>query len=258
MKLQFVDFRQLREEDDPQQIRKAIVRLASEIARLLKIKVTPAPTPEELEEQRQKQAEQERKDAVRARKQAEQEEQAAEERQRREAAVREERQRQIDERIGGVRAFFAEHRVKVVGALAAVGAVALAGALVPSGEQIPVPEPGGRGATPTGSGAPDDPVAAARSPTPKPGEWLIGEWVIDQATAKNCNSKMNIAKSDTKGFLRFIDPDRNKSEEYETTILSEGSLQNELWTYSLQSNGNVTMQLRSDPSVRLELSKCAG
>lgn len=66
-KLQFVDFRQLREDDDPQQIRKAVVRLAAEIARLLKIKVMPAPSPEELAERLRKDAEQARKEEKRKR-----------------------------------------------------------------------------------------------------------------------------------------------------------------------------------------------
>jgi len=162
----------------------------------------------------------------------------------------------VTEQIGAARTILAEHRVKVLGALGVVGAVALAGALVPSGEQVPVPEPNGQSATPRSAVAINDLATVSPSPTPKPGEWLIGEWVIDQ----DCNSKLGVAASDKDGFLRFYDPAKNadSGEEDKITILSEGKLHNTLYIYSRQPNGNITMQLLRDPKVRLELSKCAG
>lgn len=219
-KLQFVDFRQLREDDDPQQIRKAVVRLAGEIARLLKIKVTPAPTPEELEEQRRRQEEKARKEEQRrraeeeaanrkaeeARREAErleherlEEEQRQEEAERQRlaelerqqeeqraarAAAREERRRAINERIGAARTMLAANRFKVLGALGVVGVAALAGVLLPQGEQ-PVGETLGVVTAPTGT---SDPEKAAADPTSTL-RALTGTWTLESIPCSEANAE---------------------------------------------------------------------
>lgn len=155
MKLQFVDLRQLRKDDDPQQIRKAILRLAGEIARLLKIKVTRLPTPEELEtrrhvaaerarrEQERQRLEQERieREQIEARQKAEAEQQfewerLAEQRRKRETqdaarrAAREARYRSVGGKVGKfattLNAFFRKNRHTTLGLGIAVGVIPLA------------------------------------------------------------------------------------------------------------------------------------
>lgn len=163
-------------------------------------------------------------------------------------------------------AFAKENRVPLLGLGATVGVLSLVLTLASLGVApgaIPKADPtaiaSGSGLTP--GVAPEPSPPAASKATAKPGEWLIGEWVTDQEAKKeNCYSRLGVAASDKDGFLRFYDPQKNANyeEEDKITILSDGSLRNTLWTYTRQPNGNITMQLRSDPKIRLELSKCGG
>lgn len=166
-------------------------------------------------------------------------------------AARAERLRRLRQRLAAIPAALAEHRVVALGAGAVAAALGLA---------ITLPQWSAPLGTPGDTAAPTtkEPPPAAPSPPAEPEAWLIGEWVMDQAKAGNCDSKLIIETGEKDGFLRFTNPANDKAEEYEITVLSPKSLKNELWTYSLEPDGKVSMQLRSDPDIRLELSKCAG
>ena len=218
--LQFVDFRQLREDDDPHQIRRAVVRLAAEIARLLKVKVAPAPTPEELEELRRREAEKALKEEQRKRaeeeearhkaeeerlekerlererleenrQRAEAERQQLEERQKqREAeraariAARKEWQRRTKERLASVLGAFSGRAAKALAGLGVLGTVVLFAALSLNGEQTSKVE---TGITTVDAGlgqpkaAPDDVGTEART--------LIGTWSLEGVPCVKANAE---------------------------------------------------------------------
>lgn len=174
------------------------------------------------------------------------------------AAAREERRRAISERIGAARTMMAAHRFKVLGALGVVSAVAIAGALVPSGEQVPVPDPDGRSATPSSAGTTSDPATASPSPTPKPGEWLIGEWVINQKDNDGCERRMNVTRGREADQLNFefpeLPPDLSGPDSFE--VQDVDTLTTTGWKYTKSPNGTITMQSLVDPRQVQELSKC--
>ncbi len=240
-----------------------------------------------LEEQRQKDAtdaaiiakerrleaerlERERLDEQRRQEEAERQRLAEEERKQEErraarAAAREARRRAISERVGGATsalgAFVNDNRVPLVGLGTTVGVLSLVLTLASLGvgqEAIPEGEPSAvaSGSEPTLAVAPTPSPATTPVATTKEGEWLVGEWVIDQTKTRNCSDKLHVETSDKDGFLRFIKPGKI-TEDYPITVLSKDSLETDDWRYSRQENGKIAMQLLDDPKVLLELSKCA-
>jgi hypothetical protein len=158
-------------------------------------------------------------------------------------------------------AFAKENRVPLLGLGATVGVLSLVLTLASLGVApgaIPKADPTAiaSGSGPTPGVAPEPSPTATSKATAKPGEWLIGKWVIDQAKT-GCGDKLNVEASDKHGFLRFIKPGQI-TKDYRITIISKESLETDDWRYSRQPNGKIAMQLRRDPKVFLELSKCAG
>ncbi|WDA41515.1 toll/interleukin-1 receptor domain-containing protein [Erythrobacter sp. BLCC-B19] len=255
-KLQFVDFRKLREDDDPQQIRKALVRLSGEIARLLKVKVRRALTAEELAQIRlDEQAalrEAERFEAERA---AEMQRAREEQRQRHAAqqAARAEKQRQRADRLAGLRAYFDTHRNNFLGLAMTIVTAAIILAVV----QItadPVPA--------TGSPTLDDletPYGVAGTPSEElPGAWLIGTWAIKNEAVTWCSHDIIVSRgmADDQLFFEFpADESRNGGD---TIVSARGNtLETSGYTYTRLLNGNVEMQGKKDRKNRAELIKCA-
>jgi len=172
------------------------------------------------------------------------------------AAAREERRRAINERFGAAWTVLAANRVKVVGALGLVGAVAFLSALPPLGEQVPVPDSDGGSATPSIGGAIGSPPAVVPSPKLKPGEWLVGEWVVNKA-ANGCDRKMTVTHGENERQLYFEFswiPNSRAPDIFK--IQDDGSLTTTGWKYAKMSNGKVMMQQLNNQNASQELSKC--
>lgn len=216
--LQFVDFRQLREDDDPQQIRRAVVRLAGEIARLLKIKVAPPPSPEELEKQRLAKEAEERAEAQRKRKEEEERERRAQE-QREEAQRAAERERAERERREEAAALEAkrleekkreererrekeaqekakrrkEQRDKMMaaaGSMLTMRAVMIGAAAVVVGLVLWLPSSGTLFDSQPSSGPEETSVEpdVITAPAPDPAAPLIGAWTLESVPCESANA----------------------------------------------------------------------
>lgn len=255
-KLQFVDFRKLREDDDPQQIRKALVRLSGEIARLLKVKVRRALTAEELAQIRlDEQAalrEAERFEAERA---AEMQRAREEQRQRHAAqqAARAEKQRQRADRLAGLRAYFDTHRNNFLGLAMTIATLAIILAVVQLTAD-PVPA--------TGSPTLDDletPYGVAGTPSEQlPGEWLIGAWAIKSEATTGCPHDIIVSRGMADDQLFFEFPDNEDRNGVDTMVSTrDDMLETSGYTYTLLPSGNVEMQGKKDRKNRAELIKCA-
>ena len=256
-KLQFVDFRKLREDDDPQQIRKALVRLSGEIARLLKVKVRRALTAEELAQIRlDEQAalrEAERFEAERA---AEMQRAREEQRQRHAAqqAARAEKQRQRADRFAGLRAYFDTHRNNFLGLAMTIATLAIILAVVQLTAD-PVPA--------TGSPTLDDletPYGVAGTPSEQlPGEWLIGTWAYkDDEVGTGCSASIIVTRGPEDDHLFFEFPGIEKNNGGDLIVSArDDALETSGYNYTLLPNGNVVMQGKKNKANRRELIKCA-
>jgi hypothetical protein len=103
-------------------------------------------------------------------------------------AARAERQRQTDERIGGFRAFFAEHRYTLIGLGATVGVSALI--LTIAQLTSPIPQKAFEDAGAGADSAFATPMPAAADPTPArdPAESLVGTWTLESIPCARANA----------------------------------------------------------------------
>jgi hypothetical protein len=93
--------------------------------------------------------------------------------------------------------------------------------------------------------------------SPPSGEWLIGEWVINQADS-GCKRQLHIARTEKTNELNFDFPnlpDLNGPDVFR--MLGEEVVQTSGWRYVKLPTGNVRMQSISDVKLVQELSKCA-
>ena len=94
--------------------------------------------------------------------------------------------------------------------------------------------------------------------SPKPGEWLIGQWVIDQSE-NGCARRLHISQGKTNNELVFENPDglKKNGDADQFKVESDAVLTTSAWRYRLGAAGIVTMQQIDGEGTTMELSKCA-
>ena len=104
----------------------------------------------------------------------------------------------------------------------------------------------------------DPPPVVAEPPIakPKPGEWLIGEWVMNQSEFQ-CKRRYPITRGHAENELRFANPDfDDASGSDEFKIESDTVLKTSTWRYTKKSADVVVMQSLDNTALTWELSKC--
>lgn len=109
--------------------------------------------------------------------------------------------------------------------------------------------------------APDEvianpPVTAPAEPEEAPGEWMVGEWVIDQ-NRFGCTKRMHITRGSSESELVFTNPDAGVGGSDSFTLDSAGRLNTSSWTYTRLANGKLERRSLEDGGETEELSICA-
>lgn len=102
-------------------------------------------------------------------------------------------------------------------------------------------------------------ASATPSPAPaiRPGDWLIGDWVINQSMS-GCKLRLQVTRGASDNELVFTNPDvAGASGPDVITQVDSNSLTTSSWRYTRKSDGLITMQSLANPAYAQELSKCA-